>query len=86
MVKRRAAEIPANTQVDSDPAELWKEVAKENAHATVALARLYLDGKGVTQDCAQAQVLLLAASKIDSKMTAEVMTDYNERCESSDKH
>jgi hypothetical protein len=87
MAVKRAAEVPTNiVQVASGPAELWKQVAKEDATAEVALARLYLEGRGVVQDCAQAQVLLLAASKRNSKITEDVMTDYNERCEASNQH
>lgn len=41
---------------------LWKAVAKGSPDAQVRLADLYLEGRGVTQNCEQALVLLRSAS------------------------
>ena len=50
-----------------DPVEqahsLWSAVAQGNTSAEVALAKLYLIGRGVTKSCDQARVLLQAAAK-----------------------
>jgi hypothetical protein len=42
---------------------LWAAVRKGNTTAEVELAELYLTGDGVTKNCEQAHILLLAASK-----------------------
>ena len=42
---------------------LWKAVGKGSADAQVRLADLYLDGRGVPQNCEQALVLLNSASR-----------------------
>ena len=42
---------------------LWAGVSQGNTDAEVALARLYLIGKGVTKSCEQAKVLLSVAAK-----------------------
>jgi hypothetical protein len=36
--------------IRDDPAELWKRVQMGSANAEVELARLYLNGRGVTQN------------------------------------
>jgi hypothetical protein len=45
------------------PEQLWAAVQSGNSKAAVELAELYLQGEGVTQNCAQARVLLLMASE-----------------------
>ena len=64
-----------------DPDELWRRVRKGNPDAEVALARLYLEGKVVTQNCEQARLLLLAAAKRKSKAAESVLSGfYARRC------
>jgi hypothetical protein len=64
-----------------DPAELWKRVGKGNADAEVTLAKLYLDGNRVTQNCEQAHLLLLAAAKKQNRAAAQVLSNlYPQRC------
>ncbi|MGA8149730.1 MAG: SEL1-like repeat protein [Terriglobales bacterium] len=68
---------PATT----DPAELWKRVRKGNTDAEVTLAKLYLDGNGVAQNCEQARLLLLAASRRQNRAADQVLTNlYPHRC------
>lgn len=43
--------------------QLWSAVGSGDTSAEVALAQLYITGKGVPKNCAQARVLLGAASK-----------------------
>jgi len=42
---------------------LWKAVGKQNATALVLLSDLYRNGEGVSKNCAQARLLLVAAAK-----------------------
>jgi type II secretory pathway predicted ATPase ExeA len=63
-----------------DPAELWKQVANKSSSAEVALANLYLDGVVVPQNCPQAQVLLLAASKKGNTDAKGSLAAYVKRC------
>jgi hypothetical protein len=68
-------------EIRDDPAELWKRVRTGSAIAEVELAKLYLDGNGVAQNCEQARVLLLAASKKQSGAATKVLSgDYLHRC------
>jgi TPR repeat protein len=68
-------------RITDDPAELWKKVRTGSADAEIELAKLYLDGKGVTQNCEQAHLLLLAASRKHSSAASEVLSgDYVQRC------
>jgi TPR repeat protein len=64
-----------------DPAELWKQVGNESTGAEVALANLYLAGVVVPQNCQQAQVLLLAASKKGNKGAESLLATYGKRCQ-----
>lgn len=64
-----------------DPAELWKRVRKGNTDAEVALAKMYLDGNELTQNCDQAHLLLLAAAKKRNRAAAQVLSNlYPQRC------
>jgi TPR repeat protein len=54
---------------------LWSAVEKGNSTAETTLADLYLRGDGVTRNCAQARVLLSAAS---SKGNPEAMQKLQE--------
>jgi len=64
-----------------NPAELWKQVANKSSSAEVALANLYLDGVVVPQNCPQAQVLLLAASKKGNTDAKGGLAAYVKRCQ-----
>jgi hypothetical protein len=65
----------------NDPAELWRRVQRGNANAEVELARLYVAGKGVVQNCEQAHLLLLAASRKRSSAASDVLSgDYAQHC------
>lgn len=77
-VARPATVAPATTD---DPTELWKRVRNGNTDAEVTLARFYLDGKGVTQNCEQAHLLLLAAAKKQSRTAGLLLSGvYPLRC------
>jgi hypothetical protein len=74
-----SAAIPPET--GDDPASLWKRVGTGSASAEVELARLYLDGTHVPQNCEQAHLLLLAALKKQSSKAGDLLTGvYSQRC------
>ena len=50
---------------------LWKSVAKQNTTASVLLANLYTQGDGVSKNCDQARLLLVAAAKKGSVVAAQ---------------
>ncbi len=50
---------------------LWKAVGKQNTHAEVLLADLYMLGAGVPKNCDQARLLLVAATKKGAPEAAE---------------
>jgi TPR repeat protein len=65
-----------------DPAELWKRVQRGSTDAEIELARLYLDGTRVAQNCEQAHLLLLAAAKKHSGKAGDLLTGvYSQRCQ-----
>lgn len=67
--------------IRNDPAELWRRVQRGSANAEVELARLYLDGQRVTQNCEQARMLLLAASRKRSGAAIDLLSGaYVHRC------
>jgi hypothetical protein len=81
-----AAKLGTNQATDSakedDPAELWNAVKRGSVPAEVALAKLYLKGEAVPQNCEQAHMLLLAASIKGSKFADDFLkSSYAERCE-----
>jgi TPR repeat protein len=56
-------------------------VRQGNIEAEVALAKLYLEGTEVPQNCEQAHMLLLAASKKGNNNADELLSgSYAERC------
>lgn len=71
----------SSTPADLNPADLWKQLADGNTSAEVALANLYFEGSVIPQNCLQAQVLLLAASKKGSKDAENLLTTYDEHCQ-----
>ena len=71
-----------NAAKEVDPVELWKAVKRGSVSAEVALAKLYLEGEAVPQNCEQAHILLLAASMKGSKAADNFLkSSYAERCE-----
>jgi general secretion pathway protein A len=64
----------------SDSDELWAKVKKGSSTAEVKLARIYLEGTAQPQNCAQAQVLLLAASRKGNARAADLLNDYGVQC------
>jgi TPR repeat protein len=63
-----------------NPADLRQQLANGSTSAEVALASLYFDGSAVPQNCPQAQVLLLAASKKGNKDAKNLLVTYDKRC------
>jgi hypothetical protein len=79
--KLGTAQTP-DTRKEDDPVELWKAVKRGNVVAEVALAKLYLQGKSVPQNCEQAHMLLQTASTKGSKPADTLLkSSYAERCE-----
>jgi len=68
-----------NSEIDL--AELWKQVGNESSMAEVALAKLYLEGVVVPQNCPQAQVLLVAASRKGNWGKEGVWASYEKHCQ-----
>jgi type II secretory pathway predicted ATPase ExeA len=78
------AKIQPNSIQDStdDPAELWNRVKEGSTSAEIKLAALYMEGSGVDQDCEQAHLLLLAASRKGSKVASGLLGGkYAEQCQ-----
>jgi type II secretory pathway predicted ATPase ExeA len=75
--QRRSASDLAQT---SDPAKLWAKVRNGSSDAEVELARIYLEGTSEPQNCAQAQVLLLAASRKGNARATDLLNDYGAQC------
>ncbi len=70
----------AKTSKD-DPSELWSRVRHGNPEAEVALAKLYLKGTTLERNCEQAHLLLLAASRKQSKAADALLAgDYAQQC------
>jgi hypothetical protein len=68
-------------EIAEDPAQLWKRVQRGNTSAEIELAKLYLDGVRVAQNCEQARLLLLAASKKGSTAASNLLSStYSQRC------
>jgi hypothetical protein len=67
---------------ENDPVELWKAVKRGSVSAELVLAKLYLEGEAVPQNCEQAHMLLRAASTKGSKAADNLLKSrYAERCE-----
>jgi type II secretory pathway predicted ATPase ExeA len=73
----RSNQNVANT---ADPEQLWAQVKKENSNAEVELARMYLEGSVVPQNCQQAQVLLQAASQKGNRRAADLLSGQSSQC------
>lgn len=72
-----------DVQRTSDPAKLWEQVRMQSSDAEVELARLYIEGTAVPKNCAQARLLLLAASRSGNERAADLQTDYDGQCQAS---
>jgi TPR repeat protein len=59
-----------------NPARLWAQVKMSDSDAEVKLARMFLDGTGVDQNCAQAEVLLLDASRKGNTQASSLLSDH----------
>ena len=71
----------AEKTAESDPSKLWNLVRQGNIEAEVALAKLYLEGTEMPQNCEQAHMLLLAASKKGNNNADELLSgSYAEHC------
>ncbi|MGA9392498.1 MAG: AAA family ATPase [Candidatus Sulfotelmatobacter sp.] len=70
----------ANFEPTSDPDKLWAQVRNESSDAEIELARLYIEGTAVPQNCTQAKILLLAASRRGNARAAELLNTYGDRC------
>jgi general secretion pathway protein A len=79
-----APQSRAHSRLDSTqpsyPEKLWAKVKNGSSNAEVNLARMYLGGVAVPQNCAQAQVLLLAASRKGNARAADLLADYGAQC------
>jgi type II secretory pathway predicted ATPase ExeA len=73
-------QLPADSEKTPDPSTLWAKVKTGNSDAAVDLARLYLQSAGVPQNCAQAQVLLLTASREGNARATDLLNDSNSQC------
>jgi hypothetical protein len=70
----------AKTRAEDLP-ELWSRVGEGSVDAEVALAKLYLRGERVAHSCEQARVLLVAASRKQSKAAEDLLSgDYAQQC------
>ncbi|MFY9791418.1 MAG: AAA family ATPase [Candidatus Sulfotelmatobacter sp.] len=63
-----------------DPEKLWEQVKNADSDAEIELARLYIEGTAVPQNCTQAQILLLAASRKGNARAADVLNNYSGQC------
>ena len=57
--------------------QLWSAIESGDTSAEVALAQLYIAGKGVPKNCAQARVLLGAASKRSNQEAVQQLSKLN---------
>jgi type II secretory pathway predicted ATPase ExeA len=78
---------PTDTQAEHvqnptmDPSGLWKQVKEGSTSAEIRLATLYLDRSGVEQNCEQAHLLLVVASRHGSRVANDLLNGkYAERC------
>jgi type II secretory pathway predicted ATPase ExeA len=80
-VTRKSPQYPQpDFEQTDDPAKLWAQVKMQSSDAEVKLARLYLEGTAVPQNCAQAQILLLAATRKENALAPGLLNDYVGRC------
>jgi general secretion pathway protein A len=63
-----------------EPSKLWAQVKSGNSDAEIELARMYLQGTEVPQNCAQAQILLLTASRKGNARAADLLSNSTNQC------
>jgi general secretion pathway protein A len=82
LTQMRKSRVRSNQNLANavDPEQLWAQVKKQNSNAEVELARMYLDGSVVPQNCQQAQVLLRAASRKGNRRAADLLSGQNSQC------
>jgi ribosomal protein L40E len=69
---QRFLEGKTGTRDTSEAAKLlWKAVGKQNTSAAILLSDLYMRGDGVSKNCDQARLLLVAAAKHGGSQAAE---------------
>jgi hypothetical protein len=69
---QRFLEGKTGTRDTSEAAKLlWKAVGKQNTSAAILLSDLYMRGDGVSKNCDQARLLLIAAAKHGGSQAAE---------------
>ena len=82
IVATKPVTAPTIDAAKVDPVELWKAVKRGSVNAEVALAKLYLEGEAVPQNCEQAHMLLSVASMKGSKAADSLLKgSYAERCQ-----
>ncbi|MGH9865789.1 MAG: tetratricopeptide repeat protein, partial [Candidatus Acidiferrales bacterium] len=71
--------------VVADPVEaaewFWRSLEKGNTGAAIPLSDLYLQGKGVSQSCLQARILLTTASHKGNAEAIQKLLQLPENCE-----
>jgi len=64
----------------NDPRALWAQVKEDSTTAEVELARIYLEGTIVPQNCKQAEILLQVASRKGNLEAVQLLADNARRC------
>src|SRR5215471_690126 len=59
-----------------DTAKLWAQVKMSDSDAEVKLAQMFLEGTSVDQNCAQAEILLLDASRKGNVQATSLLHDH----------
>lgn len=72
---------PLRARTAGDPTSLWAKVKKQDSDAEVELAQLYLEGTSVPQNCQQAHILLMAASRKGNARAADLLANYTDQCQ-----
>ena len=56
---------------------LWKAVGRKNSEAALTLSQLYARGEGVSRNCDQARILLVAAARRGSAVAAQQLRQFD---------
>jgi general secretion pathway protein A len=79
VVSQKSLSRPHLTQT-SDLSTLWAQVKKNNSDAEIKLALMYIEGAVVPQNCEQAKILLLAASRKGNSQAINLLNDHAVQC------
>lgn len=79
-VRLAASSARPSSVSDDSPTGLWHRVRHGDSAAEVSLARLYVHGTGVPQNCEQARLLLDAAAKRHYSAPKDVVAEYGQLC------